>query len=71
MCKECDWSEEEGINPLIRQKCDCGNFKWQRTLLKVDEPDLKPSMQVLYRCTKCDTLMLAQHLLHRVAISGA
>lgn len=64
MCSECDWSEEKGVGHQIRQKCDCGNLKWQWTALMADDAIQNSPLKSIYRCTKCDSLRLAKHLLH-------
>ena len=72
MCSECDWSEEKGKEHQIRRLCDCGNNRWQWTSLVMNEAVLETtnqevlenSMKSIYRCTKCDALRLAEHLLH-------
>lgn len=64
MCGECNWSEDKGTHHFIYQKCDCGHAKWQWTALQSKDSDLKPPFKSIYRCTKCDSLKLAYHLLH-------
>jgi phage FluMu protein Com len=64
MCSECDWVIlKNDANHHIKKKCSCGNATWKWTSLQAKSSS-EAILHSIYRCTKCDALRSAEHLLH-------